>query len=281
MNILVLGASGMIGSCIYGYLQSQNHSMIGTYYSQSRIKDKIVDTNIVKLDCKNFDETLNLISKCNVDVIINCIGITKHTLSNINDNIIFKLNSDLPNFLAKYCLEEKKKLIQISTDCVYDGSNGNYSEHDHPNAKDIYGISKARGEINDNHNVTLRTSTIGHELFTKNGLLEWFLDQDDQVNGFSNAIFNGLTTNYLARLINEFAIHDNMYGLYNISSDKISKYHLLKIINKVYNKKVKIIKDESFIINRSLNSSKFYKFSNFKFPNWEKMINDMFIVNNV
>ena len=130
-------------------------------------------------------------------------------------------------------------------------------------------------------NKDIRTSTIGHELSTKYGLLEWFLDQDGQVNGFSKAIFNGLTTNFLAQVINEFAIHDNMYGLYNISGEKISKYHLLKIINKVYNKKIKIIKDESFIIDRSLNNSKFSKFSNLKVPNWKKMINDMFIVNNV
>ncbi len=281
MKILVLGASGMIGSCIYSYLKTKNHSMTGTYYSKSKIKNHSVIKNIEKLDCLNFGEVEKFISICKADVIINCIGITKHIASKKNVDLIFKLNSDLPILLAKHCLQEKKRLIQISTDCVFDGLRGNYSEYDQPNASDVYGISKANGEIHDKQNLTIRTSTIGHELSTKYGLLEWFLDQDEQVNGFSKAIFNGLTTNFLAQVINEFAIHDNMYGLYNISGEKISKYHLLKIINKVYNKKIKIIKDESFIIDRSLNNSKFSKFSNLKVPNWKKMINDMFIVNNV
>lgn len=274
MNILVLGASGMIGSYIYKHLKNKKHKVNGTYFSKFNIRSKFY--NLQKLNCFNINEVDDFLGNSNAEVIINCTGITKHTVSLKNEKLIFKLNAELPQYLAKNCIIKNKKLIQISTDCVFDGLKGDYSEKDKPNAKDIYGISKAKGEIIDEQNLTLRTSTIGHEIETKNGLLEWFLDQDYQIKGYSNAIFNGLTTNYLAKIINDFALNKSMNGLYNISNSKISKYHLLKIINKVYNKRINIIKDEKLIIDRSLNNSKFFNFSKHNFPSWEKMINDMY-----
>ncbi len=274
MNILVLGASGMIGSYIYKHLKNKKHKVTGTYFSKFNIRSKFY--SLQKLNCLNINEVDDFLGNSNAEVIINCTGITKHTVSLKNEKLIFKLNAELPQYLAKNCIIKNKKLIQISTDCVFDGLKGDYSEKDKPNAKDIYGISKAKGEIIDEQNLTLRTSTIGHEIETKNGLLEWFLDQDYQIKGYSNAIFNGLTTNYLAKIINDFALNKSMNGLYNISNSKISKYHLLKIINKVYNKRINIIKDEKLIIDRSLNNSKFFNFSKHNFPSWEKMINDMY-----
>ena len=113
MKILVLGASGMIGSCIYRYLFTQNHTMRGTYYSKSRLKNNYKFKNIRKLDCTDFDEVSKFLLKCNADVIINCTGITKHTVSKKKDDLIFKLNSELPILLAKKSLEEKKRFIQI------------------------------------------------------------------------------------------------------------------------------------------------------------------------
>jgi dTDP-4-dehydrorhamnose reductase len=170
------------------------------------------------------------------------------------------------------------RLVQISSDCVFSGLAGNYTESSPTDAYDLYGKSKALGEITDqDHCLTLRTSTIGHEINTKNGLLEWFLSQHAECRGFSRAIFSGLTTIELAKVLRVVLLtKPNLSGLYNIAAESISKYDLLRLIANVYGKKIHIVRDDQYIIDRSLSAEKFYKHTGYIAPSWISMIEDMF-----
>ena len=166
------------------------------------------------------------------------------------------------------------KFIQISTDCVFNGDKGNYQEKSIPNANDVYGKSKAAGEINDKINLTLRTSTIGHELFTKHGLLEWFLSQNLICYGYSRAIFNGFPTSHFAQILSKI-IKKDITGLLNVSGFKINKFVLLKKIKKIYKKNIIIKKNTSIKINRSLNNHLLNKYFPKIEKNWDKLLKRM------
>ena len=164
------------------------------------------------------------------------------------------------------------KFIQISTDCVFDGDKGNYRETDKPNAVDDYGISKAQGEIVDKINLTVRTSTIGHEIETKNGLLEWFLSQKGFCYGYKRAIFNGFPTFYFAKVLFSILLKkQKLTGILHITGYKINKYNLLKKIKKAYTKKILIKSKSEFKINRSLNNEKFKKICK-DIPKWDSLV---------
>jgi len=165
------------------------------------------------------------------------------------------------------------RLIHISTDCVYSGAKGNYMESDPADCEDIYGRSKLLGEVDYPHAITLRTSTIGHELQSMHGLLDWFLCQKKQCNGYTRAIFSGLPTIVLAQIIRDIVIPNTILtGLYHISAEPISKYELLKLIADEYGKTIDIIKDEKFTIDRSLNSNRFQNATGFKSASWPDLI---------
>ena len=175
--------------------------------------------------------------------------------------------------LAELCKLLNARLIHISTDCVYSGKKGNYLESEPADSMDVYGQSKLLGEVDYPHAVTLRTSTIGHEFSTKHGLLEWFLSQEGECNGFLRAIFSGLPTIVLAQIIRDIVIPNNdLRGLYHVAGQPISKYDLLKLIAEVYGKSIKIIKDENFTIDRSLNSDKFKTATGYSPSAWPELI---------
>ena len=275
MKILVLGISGLIGRTVFEELSfCKDLTVFGT----SRISDqhsKLVFNLNYDTASVNLRE---IIQKVNPSFVINCIGITKHLEASQNPYTCISTNSLLPHEIANHCSNTGAKLIQISTDCVFSGKKGNYNEQDLADSEDLYGKSKLLGEvINENH-LTIRTSTIGHEKLTKFGLLEWFLDQKNQCNGYKNAFFSGLTTIELAKVIKEILIaNQNLNGLYHIGGEPISKFDLLNMISRVYKKKISIIPDESFFMNRTLDSSLFYKETAYLSPSWEEMIDNMFL----
>ena len=167
------------------------------------------------------------------------------------------------------------KLIHISTDCVFSGLRKNYSEKHKPDPKDLYGKSKLNGEFSSTKNLVIRTSIIGHELNNKRGLLEWFLKQKKEVYGYENAYFSGLTTYELSKIIyNKILFNKKIFGLYHISGNKISKYRLLQKIKKIYKLNLKLNKENNFIIDRSLDCSKFIKKTGYKKVDWNKMIKE-------
>jgi len=282
MKIYILGISGMLGSKLFQEFLKKNYKVRG--YSRTvpkkflKYKTKI-DSNI---NIENITKLKKKIIKFRPKFIINCIGVIKQKIIKSDEKKIFYINSVLPHEINKISKIINSRLIHFSTDCVFDGKKGNYNENDLPNADDIYGMSKAFGEVNSNNALTIRTSIIGHELGSKNSLLEWFLHLDKkECYGFTDAYFSGLPTIEIFNFIEKFIIKNKkINGIYNLSASKISKYSLLKKISKIYSKKIKIIKNNDLKIDRSLNSKKIKKLINYKSPSWDNLIKNMYINHN-
>ena len=266
----------MLGYTLYQQLSNYNENLV---YGTVRNKKKFYksDKNIIdKCDVNNLDKFYEVIRKIKPHYVINCIGIIKQDIKKDDIESLFLINSIFPKKLSTFCKIIKIKFIQISSDCVFDGKKGNYSEDDIPSAKDLYGISKYLGEINDAYNLTIRTSIIGHELKSKKSLLEWIISKNNcEIDGYINAIFSGLTTLELAKVINNYIFNKNLKGLYQIASNPINKYDLIKIIIKVYKLNIKLIKYRKFKINRSLNDKKFNKITNYSRNSWHNMIKEL------
>ena len=277
MKVLVIGASGMIGSTIFQVIaENKDWSIYGTIRSESAkqfFMPEIRENLLANIDVINHDSLINVFGKVCPDVVINCAGLTKH-ITGSNDPVnAIPINALMPHRLAELCKLLNARLIHISTDCVYSGKKGNYLESEPADSMDVYGQSKLLGEVDYPHAVTLRTSTIGHEFSTKHGLLEWFLSQEGECNGFLRAIFSGLPTIVLAQIIRDIVIPNNdLRGLYHVAGQPISKYDLLKLIAEVYGKSIKIIKDENFTIDRSLNSDKFKTATGYMPSAWPELI---------
>lgn len=273
MNILVLGATGLIGNSIYKHLSKKYH-VFGTFNDKKKLMKIVHKKNkLFHFDALNYKKLNSLINKTNPEVVINCIGITKH-IKGISKKKFLKINSLFPHFAKKISNNKSARFVQISTDCVFNGKRGNYSEKSIPNALDIYGKSKALGEINDKINLTIRTSTIGHELSTSYGLLNWFLNQNSSCEGYSNAIFNGFPTFYFAKILEKILLKQ-ITGVLHVSGIKIDKYSLLQKINKIYDKKIVIRKNTSFKINRSLNNKLFKSYFPKEKKSWDYLIRAM------
>lgn len=281
MKVLILGASGMIGSAMMRVLSETSDFEIQGTVRRSEIKSffsKTIAKNlIINVDVESHDSFYELLKRMQPDVVINCIGLTKHKPEAEDPLVSIPINTLMPHRLFKQCALIGARLIHISTDCVFSGKKGGYLESDYPDAIDIYGKSKALGEINYPNSITLRTSTIGHELNSKFGLLEWFLAQNDSCKGFSRAIFSGVPTIVLANIIRDYVIpNKQLSGIYHIAAKPINKYELLELIAQVYGKTIKISPKDSFVIDRSLNADKFYAATGYYAPDWSELIQMMF-----
>lgn len=285
IKILILGSTGLLGNTLLKYFSKKNN--FKCYGAIQKKSDTIKLKNIknIKLYKINYKKRLNIIKVFNQikpDLIINCIGIIKQLTQKNKTSEIIRVNSFLPHYFAEVVnLQKKIRLIHFSTDCVFSGTKGNYKETDLPDAQDIYGRSKLLGELSCSNTLTLRTSLIGHELQTKHSLLNWFLDQKKSVKGYKNAIFSGLTTLEIAKILDKFIIpNKNLEGLYHLSGETISKYDLLNLIKKVYKHNVKININRNVKINRSLNSNSLQQITGYKPSSWNKIIKEMFEFSN-
>lgn len=228
------------------------------------------------VDARVWHDLVAVLAKVQPDVVINCIGLIKqHPLA--SDPILsLETNALLPHRLALLCQASGARLIHISTDCVFSGAKGNYTEEDISDAQDLYGRSKYLGETSAPNAITLRTSIIGPELYTQYGLLAWFLSQQQAVKGFKKAIFSGFTTDELSRIIADYVIpNPTLTGLYHVSSDPISKYDLLTLFNEFYQRGLTITPQSDFVCDRSLNSNCFRNAVSYTPPAWPIMIEAM------
>jgi dTDP-4-dehydrorhamnose reductase len=210
------------------------------------------------------------------NIVVNCVGIVKQLTEVEHPSKVMSLNSLLPHRLAKLCAVAEARLIHFSTDCVFSGVRGMYNESDLADAADLYGRSKLKGEVNYRSAITLRTSIIGHELSSNRSLVGWFLAQEGSVKGFRRAVFSGLPTVEIARIIHQHLLpRPDIWGLYHLSADPISKFELLSLIAKVYSKKITIIPDDTLLVDRSLDSSCFRSATGFSPKSWIELIQTM------
>lgn len=281
MKILVLGASGMLGSVVYKVLsENLELEVYGSLRSTKSISffDTPLHSRLINnVDVMDQDVLLSVLRTVKPDVVINCVGLIKQ-LSDANDPlIVLPINSMLPHRLDRLCGLMGSRLIHISTDCVFKGSKGLYLESDISDAEDLYGKSKYIGEVFKSENsITLRTSIIGHELNSKYALVDWFLSQTDKVLGYQKAVFSGVPTVELAHIIYKFVLPNiQLTGLYHVSAEPIDKYSLIKLIAKIYGKDIEVIPDDRVQIDRSLDSKLFRKATGYQPPEWIELIYKM------
>lgn len=268
-KILLFGATGMAGHIAYYYLQSTGkYDIMNVAYRTKLTNDSII------VDVSNKDSVQQLIQNIRPDLILNCIGVLINGSKNHPDNAIL-INAYFPHLLKKISDEIGAKLIHISTDCVFSGKKGNYTETDFRDADDIYGRSKALGEIINDKDLTIRTSIIGPELKIKGeGLFHWFMQQKGTINGFKTAIWGGVTTLELAKAI-DYAITQNQTGLIQLSNGiGITKYDLLHLFKKIWNRKdIKIHPFDGNGVDKSIAKSKRF---DYRVPGYEEMLIEQF-----
>lgn len=280
MKVLVLGVSGMLGNTVLRYFSDDSrYQVFGSARSASvrnAFPPALAERIVVGTDVDNADSLALLFAKVQPDVVINCIGLVKQ-LAESNDPLqAIPINSLLPHRLARLCAIAGARLVHVSTDCVFAGTRGGYTETDASDATDLYGRSKYLGEVNYEHCITLRTSIIGHELNSANGLVGWFLTQQGSVKGYTQAIFSGLPTIELAHVIRDIVLpQPQLHGLYHVASQPINKFDLLTLVKKKYKKDIAIVADEKLKIDRSLNADRFCEATGYIAPAWPELVEKM------
>lgn len=235
------------------------------------------DTVMDGVNVEDLASLATLLDAARPEVIVNCAGIIKQRTESKAALPSIAVNALLPHWLAERCASWGGRLIHISTDCVFNGQGNpakdGYTEDDPVNAEDLYGKTKALGEVTADNAVTLRTSIIGRELFHRNSLLEWFLGQNrTQVRGFRKALYSGVTTNHLAEVIGDvIQFHPCLTGLYQVASRTITKYDLLWLLRDAYRLDVEIVADDSFSCDRSMLGDKFRRATGYACPSWPEL----------
>lgn len=280
-KILVLGVTGMLGHVLFKELSKvEDFEVVGTTRNKDGLSSFFTPEELGRIranvDADNFDTVIRAFAAVQPDIIINCIGIIKQLPISNDPLTAITVNAQLPHRISLVARSAGARLIHISTDCVFSGKKGDYTEQDPSDALDLYGRSKYLGEVTYPHCVTLRTSIIGHELKSNFGLVDWFINQTESVNGYTKAIYSGFSTLEMANIIlNHVIPNEELNGVYHVSSEPISKYELLKIISKIYSKKIEINAYNNFVLDRSMRSDNFRKMAKYSPPSWDDMIIQM------
>ncbi len=280
IKVLVLGASGMLGNAVLRlFAQSLGHAVVGSARSAGVLRQlppQLRERVICGVDVENADSLARLFAATRPDVVINCIGLVKQLAQADDPLAALPINALLPHRLARLCELVGARFIHVSTDCVFAGTHGMYSEEDAADAMDLYGRSKHLGEVDQPHAVTLRTSIIGHELDSAHGLIGWFLSQPGPVKGYRRAVFSGLPTVELARVMRDFVIpRPDLRGLFHVSAAPISKFDLLTLVAQEYGKPIQIAPDDAMVIDRSLDSTRFRTLTGYAPPAWPELVRRM------
>lgn len=279
-KVLVLGVTGMLGNAVFRlFSQSPGYETHGTARGAAGLRyfDEALRPRIhVGIDVEQQDHLVRLFSEVRPDVVINCIGVVKQLAEADDPLTTLPINALLPHRLARLATLTGSRLVHVSTDCVFTGRGGLYKESDAPDALDLYGRSKLLGEVDEPNAVTLRTSIIGHELASAHSLVGWFLAQKGPVRGFTRAVFSGLPTVELAKVVRDYVLpRPDLRGLWHVSSEPIAKYDLLQLVKAAYGKSVEIVPDEKLVIDRSLDSTRFRAETGWHPASWKELVGSM------
>lgn len=281
MRVLVLGVTGMLGSAVFRYFDAHAvHEVWGTVRSAAALRyfsEGQRERLLVGVDVLDQDGLVRTLDRIRPDVVINCVGLIKQLADAKDPLTTLPINAMFPHRLARLCALAGIRVVHVSTDCVFSGRQGLYSENDLSDAEDLYGKSKYIGELHDvRHAITLRTSIIGHELNSCYALIDWFLSQSGQIRGYSKAIFSGLPTVELARVIEGYVLpNPELFGLYHVAAEPISKLELLRLVAERYGKIIEIVPDDRLVIDRSLNGERFRQATGYAAPDWQALVDKM------
>lgn len=277
-RVLILGGTGMLGHKVWLTFRNQFDTTVTLRkpfekYSHLKIFDPA--RTFSGIDTDNKEELKKIFKKTKPDFVINAIGVVVQLPEAKDPITTLKVNALWPHELEKICLPFGAKLIHISTDCVFSGSKGNYSEEDPTDAQDLYGQTKALGELRNPPSLTLRTSIVGRSLEAFHSLLDWFfgLKPKEKIRGFTQVPYNGLTTQKLSETLAwVIKSHPTLSGLYQVVSQPITKYNLLKKLQKAFGLDIEITPFDDFQSDRTLNGSRFNKETGFVSPSWDEMV---------
>jgi len=278
MRCLILGGDGMLGHQLLLHLS--DHDLRVTIRGSL---DKCCSTRLSHhntydhVDVRDMQHVIDVFADFRPEVVVNAAGIIKQRSAAQAVLPCLEVNALFPHRLLALCTATAARLIHISTDCVFSGKRGNYAEQDPADADDLYGRSKLLGEIALAPGITLRTSIIGLELKNHFGLIEWYLRQRGAIHGFRGAIYSGLTTAELARVIRRLIEHHStLAGVWHVASDHISKYELLaKLSERLKRRDLEIIPDDEFKCDRSLNGAAFRNRVEYRAPSWDVMLDEL------
>ncbi|MGP0045832.1 MAG: dTDP-4-dehydrorhamnose reductase family protein [Syntrophobacteraceae bacterium] len=280
VKVVILGAAGMLGHKMFQMIRKAFPNTLAIVREDVKQPpfDKVALLQgkdiIPGIDATDFNRLQELLGEIRPNYIVNCVGIIKQrdaahqTIPNIT------INSLLPHKLAAFAEGWGGKVIHFSTDCVFSGKRGGYTEEDLSDAEDLYGKSKFLGEVQCDNALTLRTSIIGRELVEHRSLLDWFLSQKGRtIKGFKRVIYSGVTTNQLAEvvllIIRQFP---HLSGLYQVVSEPISKYDLLRLLKDAYKLDVEILADAMEVSDRSMKGDKFRSATGYVCPDWPELV---------
>jgi len=278
MRLLILGGAGMLGHKLVQTFRGDFETwttLRGAFHEYERFgifdRERTIDGIDVTGDLEP------VMRRARPDVIVNCVGIIKQLAAARDPIPSITINSLLPHQLQRLAVSAGARLIHFSTDCVFDGAKGMYTESDSSDAKDLYGRTKFLGETSGAGALTIRTSIIGRELQSASGLVEWFLaSRGGRVKGWRRAIYTGFTTNVMARIVRDLITnYSNLDGTIQVSSDPIDKYALLLLVRDAFHADVEVAPDDAVAIDRSLDSTRFRQLTGFTPPSWETMIEEM------
>lgn len=282
MRVLVLGAGGMLGHTLIDVLASRpGLDVAGTIRDPAPpAAHRTGATQLTihpGIDVTRHGTLEALLGDARPDVIINAVGIVKQVAAGHDPIATTELNALLPHRLARLAAARSARLIQISTDCVFSGRRGGYTEDDAPDPVDLYGRTKLLGEVVDGDTLTIRTSFVGHELATRHGLVEWFLAQTGTVPGYSRAVFSGLPTVELARVIaDEILPRPALRGLVNIGAGPIAKLDLLALVANRYATLATLEPRDEPVVDRSLDTRRFTDATGYRAPAWPDLVAAMY-----
>ena len=280
MRLLILGGSGMLGHQLWRGLHAQHDTWVTLRrpVADFAVHNLFDEAKAIQLDDITDDTALErALGQAKPEAVINCVGLIKQRDEASDEALTLRVNAEFPHRLAKRCGEAGARLIHFSTDCIFAGTKGNYTESDPSDAADLYGQSKHQGEVADAHSVTLRTSVIGHELDTNLALLDWFLSQRGQaISGFTKAIYSGFTTLEMARIVDRILTqHPALSGVWHVASESISKFALLQLCREKLGWEGIIEPNDEFVCDRSLNADRFNQATGYTPPSWEAMISEL------
>jgi dTDP-4-dehydrorhamnose reductase len=277
MRVLVLGGAGMLGHKLCQMLGSSFETYATFRGDAPAVSGVYERVNVLtRIDASDVDQVSATVRRVRPDYVLNAIGLVKQR-SEASDPIqAISINSLFPHQIAAVCRVESARLIHFSTDCVFSGARGGYTEDDIPDPVDLYGRSKLLGEIDAAHVLTLRTSIIGREFGAGLGLVEWFLrNAGGRVNGYRNAVYSGLTTRALSLILAAVMERAPLSGLWHVSAQSITKLDLLRRINEAFGTNTTIDVDDTFRSDRSLVSDRFWAATGIERPTWQTMIREM------